>query len=133
MWDDEQIDLETANEIMTKNDQHFNDNQYGIWKIKLKTEDELIGYVGLWYFFEEPQPQLIYALLEKYTKKGFAKEASLAIIDYAFNKLGFKYIVAATDEGHQASQNVAKNLVMSVVEKRIENGKPTLFYRIDRS
>ena len=133
MWDDEQIEIDTAHEIMAKNDQHFNDDQYGIWKIKLKTDDELIGYVGLWYFFEELQPQLIYALLERYTKKGFAKEASLAIINYAFNQLDFEYIVAATDEGHQASQKVAIKLGMSFVEKRIENGKPTLFYRIDRS
>ena len=133
LWDDEIISRDTAEEIMIKNEQHFNDDYYGLWKMQEKEREEVMGYVGLWYFFNEPQPQLLYAILEEYTKKGYATEASLAIIEYAFHQLGFEYLIAATDEPHRASQRVAERLGMVLVEKRIENGKPTLFYRIDKA
>lgn len=133
LWDDELIDAELATSIIEQNDTHFTDDQFGLWKIQRKEDDLIIGYSGLWYFFDEPQPQLIYALLEEFTGKGYATEASTSIVEYAFNQLGYNYLVAATDEPHMDSQNVALRLGMSLYEQRIENGKPTLFYRIERS
>lgn len=132
MWDNEPIDEATAIEIIKQNDTYFKENKYGIWKIQLKGEVDVIGYVGLWYFFDEPQPQLIYALLKPNTKKGYAYEASQAIMKYTFEHLGFNYLIAATDVPHLASQKVAKALGMTFTEKRIENEKPTLFFRIDK-
>ncbi len=130
LWDDEVIDAKTAKEIIFQNETHFEHDKYGLWKIQLKENGQVIGYVGLWYFFNEPQPQLIYALLKEYTKKGYAQEASNSIVKYAFNELGFKYLIAATDEPHLESQKVAKKLGMSFVEKRYENEKATMFYRL---
>lgn len=131
MWDDEIIDHQAAYSIIIKNDQHFADDKYGIWKIQVKGQQEVIGYAGLWYFFDESQPQLIYAILEKNTKKGYATEASRSVIEYAFNRLGFEYLVAATDEPHKESQKVARRLGMSFSERRMENNKPTLFFRVE--
>ncbi|WP_422079923.1 GNAT family N-acetyltransferase [Ulvibacterium sp.] len=132
LWDDELIDETTALELMEQNKKHFEENGYGLWKIRLKQSLETFGYVGLWSFFDEPQPQLIYALLEPYSKQGYATEAGGSIVDYAFDRLGFDYLIAATDEPHLESQKVAQRLGMSFAEKRIENEKPTLFYRIDK-
>jgi len=132
MWDDELINEATAKEIIAQNEKYFKENKYGIWKIQLKGQTIILGYVGLWFFFDEPQPQLIYALLQPNTKKGYAREASSAIMKYAFESLGFDYLIAATDEPHAESQKVAKALGMAFVEKRIENEKPTLFFRIDK-
>lgn len=132
MWDDESIPIDTAKEIMQKNESHFEKDNFGIWKVMLKETDELIGYTGLWYFFNEQQPQLIYALLKPFTKKGYALESSKAIIEYSFHALDFKYIIAATDEPHLESQKVAKGLGMKFHEKRIENDKPTLFFRLEK-
>ncbi len=132
LWDDEPIDAMTADDIMEQNLRHFEENQYGLWKIQLRNTKKTIGYVGLWHFFEEPQPQLIYALLKRYTKKGYATEASQVIIRYAIDQLGFEYLTAATDEPHLDSQRVAQRLGMSFVEKRIENNRPTLFYKIKK-
>lgn len=132
LWDDEMIDQATTLELMEQNKKHFEEVDYGLWKMQLKEGKETIGYIGLWYFFDEPQPQLIYALLEPYTKKGYATEAGNFIIKYAFDRLDFDYLTAVTDEPHLESQKVAERLRMSFVEKRIENGKPTLFYRIDK-
>lgn len=132
LWDNEMIDAMIADDIMEQNIRHFEDDQFGLWKIHLKGRDTLIGYVGLWYSFNEPQPQLLYALLKPFTEKGYATEASSAIVDYAFKELGLKYLVAATDEPHVASQKVAKRLGMSFMEKRIENKKPIVFFKLEK-
>nr|WP_299341243.1 GNAT family N-acetyltransferase [Allomuricauda sp.] len=133
LWDDEKIDAITADEIMEQNLRYFEEDQFGLWEIKLSSNDETIGYAGLWHFFDGPQPQLIYALLEPHTHKGLATEAGRAIIAYAFETLGYNYLVAATDEPNIASQRVAMRLGMSFVSRRLENGRPTLFYQIDKT
>lgn len=132
LWDDDQISLELAEDILNTNEKHFKDKQYGLWAIQLKSTQEIIGYTGLWFFFEEPQPQLLYAILKPYTGQGYATECAQKIINYAFQKLNFDYLIAATDLPHQASQKVAKRLGMELAEQRMEEGKPTLFYKINK-
>ena len=132
LWDDEIVDAITADDIMDRNIAYFEEKQFGLWKIRQKGRKAIIGYVGLWYFFDEPQPQLIYALLKPFTQKGYATEASSAVLKYAFEDLGLTYLIAATDEPHLASQKVAQRLGMSFVEKRMEDNRPTLFYRIEK-
>ncbi|WP_422081313.1 GNAT family N-acetyltransferase [Ulvibacterium sp.] len=132
LWGDEIIDAMLADDIMEQNIRHFEDDQFGLWKIQLKDGETLMGYVGLWYFVDEPQPQLLYALLQPFTEKGYATEASSAIVDYAFKRLGLQYLIAATDEPHMASQRVAKRLGMSFMEKRIENEKPMVFFKLEK-
>ncbi len=132
LWDDEMITSEMVGEILEINQKHFQEDQYGLWKI-LNTDQTIIGYVGLWHFFDEAQPQLIYALLEPFTGKGYAHEAGLAIIEYTFKRLKFKYLLAATDEPHLASQKVALGLGMTLVGTKTIDGKPTLFYRIEKN
>ncbi len=132
LWDDEIIDEAMAREIMAKNEELFSDHGYGLWKMVLRDTKEVIGYTGLWFFFDEPQPQLIYALLEAHSGQGYATEAGRAIIDYAFGSLGFEYLLAATDSPHTASQRVAERLGMNFVEERVEDDKFTRFYKIKK-
>ncbi|WP_394336181.1 hypothetical protein [Adhaeribacter arboris] len=40
-----------------------------------------MGFAGLWFFFEEDQPHLLYGLLPEYTKSGLATEAARAVRD----------------------------------------------------
>ncbi len=131
LWDDAPVSKELARDIIEQNKGHFEEDQYGLWKIL--ANDIPIGYVGLWYFFQEAQPQLIYALGEEFSGKGYATEASRSVIDYCFDSLGFTYLVAATDEPHLASQKLALRLGFKFVEKRLEDGKPTLFYKLKRT
>ena len=131
LWDGEIISATTAEEIIRQNHEHFRKDNYGLWKIRFPEKQQMIGYAGLWDFFGEPQPQLIYALAESYTRKGYATEAGARIIQYAFEELGFKYLLAAMDEPHLASQQVARRLGMALLETRSEQGKPTVFYRIE--
>ena len=133
LWDDEIIERATARNILAQNRQHFTEDGYGLWKIILKDDGACAGYAGLWYFFEEPQPQLIYALRASFAGQGIATEAARAVMDYAFVSLEFDHLLAATDEPHLSSQKLARRLGMALSDRKIIDGKVTLFFFIDRN
>jgi ribosomal-protein-alanine N-acetyltransferase len=124
--------LQQTEEMLLQSQKLFEEQRFGLWFIETKNEQEIIGFVGLWYFFNESQPQLAYALLPKATKKGYATEAATKILDYCFNELGYQYLVASSDKPNLESHRVAQRLGMRKVEERIINGNPILFFRIER-
>ena len=132
LCDGEILSLPQVEEMLTENKKLFEEKKFGLWFIETKNEREIIGFVGLWYFFEEEQPQLLYALLPTATKKGYATEAATKIIEYCFDELGFEYVVASCDRPNIESLKVAERLGMRQVEERIMNGNPILFFRIDK-
>ncbi|ELR69501.1 hypothetical protein C900_05033 [Fulvivirga imtechensis AK7] len=131
LWDNEIIGIEQTREILTTNEELFESNHWGLWKIIVKENNTFAGFAGLWVFFGEDQPQLLYGLRPEMTGKGYATEASSSVIDYAFNRLEFNYLIAACDAPHYTSRKVCERLQMKLVEEREVNGKMTTFYRID--
>ncbi|WP_172193018.1 GNAT family N-acetyltransferase [Microcoleus asticus] len=132
LCDGEILSLQQVEEMLVENKRLFEEKKFGLWFIETKNDREIIGFVGLWYFFEEAQPQLLYALLPKALKKGYATEASTKILEYGLNELGLDYIVASCDRPNIESLKVAERLGMRQVEERIMNGNPILFFRIDK-
>jgi len=118
---------------MVLNTKYFTDQQFGLWLITLKKTKEIIGFTGLWYFFDESQPQLLCGLHPDYWGKGYAVEASRKIMEYAFETLGFTYLVACCDKPNTASMQVAKKLGMEMVKEEVMDGKVTVFYRLERN
>ena len=132
LCDGEIFSLQQVEEMIEQNTTLFAEKQFGLWFIETKSDQEIIGFVGLWYFFDEPQPQLIYALLPKALKKGYATEASTKIMEYGFDELGFDYLVATCDRPNIESHKLAERLGMKQVEERTIDGNPILFFRIDK-
>ena len=64
--------------------------------------------------------------------RGLATEASTAVIDYAFDELGFRELLASTDPPNRASIRVMERLGMRFLEAARTGGLPIVFYRIDR-
>ncbi|MBD2258490.1 GNAT family N-acetyltransferase [Pseudanabaena sp. FACHB-2040] len=133
LCDDQIFSRQQVEEMLAESQRAFAEERWGLWLIEVKAEPTPIGFVGLWNFFEEPQPQLAYALLPGATGQGYATEAATRILTYAFDELGYGYLVASCDKPNLASQNVAERIGMKRVEERTENGKPIVFFRIERS
>lgn len=131
LCDDEILSLQQVEEMSSQSQKHFEEAGFGLWFVETKQEKEIIGFVGLWYFFEETQPQLVYALLPQATKKGYATETATRILEYSFSELGYKYLLASCDRPNLKSQKLAIRLGMRQVDEKIENGNPILFFRID--
>jgi len=83
----------------------------GIWLVYHKTADELVGFCG---FLEIPSihadPQLVYAMFERYSGKGFATEMAQTAIAQARKQPGYTEIVAGVDQVNGASLRVLEKL-----------------------
>ena len=130
LWDDERITEETCSEIINLNTDLFEKERFGLWKVASKISGIPIGYCGLWYFFEEEQPQLIYVLSKDFTRQGLAIEMSTCIVNYAMDELQFSYLIASMDSIHHESINLAKKLGMRLVKEVEVEGRPTVFYEL---
>lgn len=109
----------------------FREKSYGLWLISLNETGERIGFTGLWHFFDENQPQLLYGLLPEFSGKGFATEAANEVVKYYFSNLPFDYLEASCDLPNEASHKVAERLGMKKVKKEIINDLPTVFFRLE--
>jgi ribosomal-protein-alanine N-acetyltransferase len=107
---------------------------YGDRAVVSKVSNTLIGAVGLVpscgpfdrlsYFRAElsmppsglitPEMGLFWALGAAYRGRGYATEAARALIDYVFNTLGWKRLVATTEYDNAASVAVMKRLGMTI-------------------
>jgi [ribosomal protein S5]-alanine N-acetyltransferase len=131
LCDDSIWSLEQVEEMAVESQNLFETQKFGLWFIETKDTQEIIGFVGLWYFFDEQQPQLVYALLPEATKKGYATEASLKILEYCFNELGYRYILASCDRPNLDSIKLSQRIGMSEIEQRTIDDKPIVFFRIE--
>ncbi|CAA9259209.1 MAG: hypothetical protein AVDCRST_MAG56-2438 [uncultured Cytophagales bacterium] len=110
----------------------FARHRYGLWLVYPKGQLEAVGLVGLYGFFSEPQPQLLYALLPPYQGQGFATEASRRIVQYAFDALGYAYLEASCDVPNVASVRVMERLGMGRLKEERTDGKALVWYRLER-
>ncbi len=132
LFDDRIISVQEVEEMLVESQKLFTEQRFGLWFIETKEKPKIIGFSGLWYFFAEKQPQLVYALLPQSTKKGYATEASNRILEYCFNELGYQYLLASCDKPNLESQKVAERIGMKEIEEKIVENKPILFFRTAR-
>ncbi len=75
-----------------------------MWVITLKDEPKLIGTIVYWNIVKEKdQAEIGYEMLPQYHGKGVMHEALLKVIDFGFNTLGLKTIVAEPKANNQPS------------------------------
>lgn len=132
LCDDEILPREVIESFITDSEANFAEGNYGLWLISEKETSKIVGFTGLRHFFDEAQPQLLYALLPQFTGNGFAVEAAEKVIDYCFLNLKFDYLDASCDAPNLASQMVAERLGMKKMKEEIINELPTIFYRLEK-
>ncbi|MGF1974882.1 MAG: GNAT family N-acetyltransferase [Nostoc sp. CmiSLP01] len=139
LCNDKILPLEQVEEMVEENQKNFEEKRYGLWFIETKNEQEIIGFVGLWNFFEEQQPQLAYALLPKATKQGYATEAATKILEYSFDELNYQYLLASCvgvarrrHRPNLESQKVAERIGMIKVDEKIINDNSLVFFKIEK-
>jgi [ribosomal protein S5]-alanine N-acetyltransferase len=83
----------------------------GLWLVAERDAPETIGFCG---FLEipalHPEPQLVYALTERVTGRGYATEMARASIAEARRHSGFDEIIAGVDDVNVASRRVLDKL-----------------------
>jgi RimJ/RimL family protein N-acetyltransferase len=83
----------------------------GLWLVYDRPSDELVGFCG---FLEipslHPEPQLVYALFEWFTGRGYATEMARTSIAAARRQPGFAEVIASVDAVNAASVRVLEKL-----------------------
>ncbi len=108
-------------EIIKFVQQQYKENGIGRWAIIDKRSNEFIGWCGLKLVKDTINNQshyydLGYRLIRKHWGKGIATETAKASIEYGFNVMKLKEIIAAIHCDNVASNNVVKKLGFELIE-----------------
>ena len=105
--------IKKINDNIKKNDSIY-------WAITLTNSENFVGTICLFNFLEKNSCEIGYELMTKFQGQGIMKEAVQAVIDYAFQTLKFKKILAFT---HYNNQNSTKLLTKFNFVKSKETDK----------
>ena len=102
--------------------------EYGLWMVCDKDTGEIIGRAGLEDrdLGEESVVELGYLIRPDYQGKGYAKEVCQAILDYAWEELGFEEVNCFIEEENLPSVALAKSLGFTYVCAHMEGNRKIL-------
>ncbi|SPH17914.1 hypothetical protein DEA8626_01442 [Defluviimonas aquaemixtae] len=116
LWDHRVLTLAETREIVQRSQKLFAGQECGLWTIRQRGDAALLGFCGLWPFEQDPLPELLFGLSSSQWGKGIAFEASSAILDHAFQVLGWEYVPSSADPGNQRSHRLLARLGFSRCE-----------------
>ncbi|PWY55609.1 GNAT family N-acetyltransferase [Legionella qingyii] len=92
------------------------EKNYTLWAVEEKSTQEFMGFIGLnspaWEAHFTPCVEIGWRLAFSFWGKGYATEGAQAVLNYAFNTLKLKEVVAFTVPENLRSQRVMEKLGM---------------------
>ena len=98
-----------------------------------KESNEFMGFTGLKYIEELDEVDIGYRLIPKYWRQGFGYESALPWVDFAFNDLGLKRIIALADTNNVASITLMKKLGLTYEKMVHIHGDDAVYYALNNS
>jgi [ribosomal protein S5]-alanine N-acetyltransferase len=83
---------------------------FGLWVVELKGPAQAIGLCGLLHRDTHPDVEIGFALLPRFRRLGYAREAARATLALAAGALGLARVVAITAPGNLASIRILESL-----------------------
>jgi RimJ/RimL family protein N-acetyltransferase len=110
LMDGELLPREWSEQCVRESTGLFERRGVGLWLAHQRDTGEVVGFCGFLALPSMQQPQLVYAMFERYTGRGYATEMARAAIAEARRHSGFSTIVASVDEANVASVRVLEKL-----------------------
>ena len=88
----------------------YDSHGYGPFRVALKDDDTAIGICGLFHRDYLEEPDIGYGLLPEFCGKGYAYEASCAVIEHAQRDLGLKRLLAIISPDNDVSIGLIRKL-----------------------
>lgn len=83
---------------------------YAMFSVIEKTTGDWIGRIGPWYPEGWPGREVGWGLVRSAWGKGYATEATVVCMDYAFDELGWDDVIHSIDPKNTPSQRLAERL-----------------------
>jgi RimJ/RimL family protein N-acetyltransferase len=90
----------------------FAQHGFGFWGVREKGRDELVGFVGIRLVESGEDVEILYGIVSPLWGRGYATEAALAVLGWAFRETALPRIFAGADAGNRASSRVLEKLGM---------------------
>ncbi len=88
----------------------FRRHGWGTWAVRRRARRGIVGCCGLREFHRPPVLELYYGIACRHWGRGYATEAAGAVIDDAFERLGFERLRASVDRPNRRSVAVLQRL-----------------------
>ncbi|MBB6098895.1 RimJ/RimL family protein N-acetyltransferase [Deinobacterium chartae] len=104
----------------------------GLWAVRLRDSDRLIGWCGCFPFLETTDHELAYMYDDSAWGQGYATEAGAAALDHCFGTYGWERVVAIVRHANPASARVLERLNFRRGEDMQVFGTQTMYFTLDR-
>lgn len=88
----------------------YRDHGYGLYVVESKNVGVPIGFCGFVRRIELPAPDIGFAFLPQYERKGYGFESAGAILRYGVEKLNFEVVLAITSQDNESSGKLLEKL-----------------------
>jgi [ribosomal protein S5]-alanine N-acetyltransferase len=112
LWDGEQVSEATIKALVAKSDRTFSEEKIGVFGVRMRTSEDLLGFCGFVRLAGMEEPELWYELTEEVWGRGLATEAAWDCVRYAFEEVGMERVIAGADAPNTASLRVIEKLGM---------------------
>lgn len=102
---------EDVEKLVTKKINKYANLEGSTYSAIEKTSNKIIGSVEIKFDSNLKEAEISYVFNENYWNKGYATESSLLLLDYAFNVLGAKKVIADCKENNIPSIHILQNKI----------------------
>lgn len=92
---------------------------YGRWAVSLKSSGEMIGGCGLWWPHDYPRSELTWWIVPGARKMGYAREASVAAINFGYKTLGWPLVETHMNDENTAARRLVESLGGVVIAREV--------------
>lgn len=101
----------------------------GMFAAEDKASGSVVGYAGLWFPDDLPEPELCWSLYARFHGRGYATEAAHAVQCWAHQARALPPLMSFVHPGNVASQRVAERLGATLDAHTEFRGSPRLLFR----
>jgi ribosomal-protein-alanine N-acetyltransferase len=126
-WTDERIQS-----FVTRQVELFSERGFCRWKLLVKPTEEMIGFCGVGFWRDAPDPEIGWWLARKYWGRGLTTEAARVALQDAFERVGLDRIISIARPENTASIRVMEKLGLKLECEFKNDGVSLVRYSIDR-
>lgn len=109
---------------------HWDERGYGTWAVVDRQSEELLGHCGLNFLVSTSEVEVLYAFDPKFWGNGYASEAAIAALQYAFTKTSLNRIIAIAWPHNYRSRRVMEKAGLKFIGDKEYFGLQCVCYEI---